>query len=144
MAENFTWKGEITFKGNAEEFAKLSEALENMIEIEVKWPPGWPPRPFPGYPPWPWWQRIPKGTFNKLVESGQKTKIKWIKDFAGGIRDPHIHLADEIVLLDRERFKLMVSEIASVLAADRVDRLDDFISVIAPIQVLEATPIEIP
>jgi hypothetical protein len=68
----------------------------------------------------------------------------WIKDIAGGIRDPHVHLENEIVLLDRDRFKLMVSEVASMLATERVDHMDDFVSVMAPIQELEATPIEIP
>lgn len=144
MTENFTWKGEITFNGTTMEFAKFAEAMNDRIEVEVKVPTWWPPRPFPGYPPWPWWRRIPKETLNKIIKGSPKLQVTWIKDIAGGIRDPHLHLADEIVLLDRERFKLMVSEVASMLATERVDHMDDFVSVMAPIQELEATPIEIP
>lgn len=146
MAEKFTWKGEITFNGTATEFAKLAEALDDLVDVEVKLPSAWPPRPFPGFPPWPWWRHISKGTLNKLIQGRQKFQIKWIKDFAGGIRDPHMHLADEqIMLLDRKRFKVMVREVASMLAEQRVDIADDFISVMAPIQELEfAQPIEIP
>lgn len=144
MAEKFTWKGEITFNGTTQEFAKFAEALNDRSEIEVKVPKWWPPRPFPGYPPWPWWRRIPQDSFNKIIKGGPKFKVMWIKDIAGGIRDPHVHLEKEIVLLDRDRFKLMVSEVASMLATERVDHMDDFVSVMAPIQELEATPIEIP
>lgn len=144
MTEIFNWKGEITFNGTTKEFAKLAEALNDRNEVEVNVPILWPPRPFPGYPPWPWWRRIPKETLNKIIKGSTKFQVKWIKDFPGGIRDPHLHLADEIVLLDRKRFKLMVAEVASMLAAERVDHMDDFVSVMAPIQELEATPIEIP
>jgi hypothetical protein len=145
MADKFTWKAEITFHGTAVEFAKLAKVLVDLIDVEVKLPPWWP-GPFPGYPPWPWWERIPKATLNKLIEGGEKLQIKWIKDFPGGIRDPHMHLSDEhVVLLDRKRFKLMVSEIASQLAAERVDRADDFVTVMGPIKGLDfAHPIEIP
>ena len=136
----FTWKGEMTFNGTAREFAKLAEALNDRIEVEVTVPAWWPPRPFPGYPPWPWWRRIPKEILDNIIKGAPKFQVMWIKDFAGGIREPHLHLADEVVLLDRERFKLMVGEVASVLAAARVDHMEDFVSVMAPIQSLEATP----
>jgi hypothetical protein len=38
----------------------------------------------------------------------------------GGIRTPHMHLQDDVVLLDKERFKTFVGEIARELAMRNV------------------------
>lgn len=144
MTEKFAWKGEITFSGTAKEFAALTKAISGMVEVDVSWPSHGLPKPFPGYPPWQWWQRVPEASVNKLIEGGQKIQAAWVKDIPGGIRDPHLHLADGIVLLNRDQFKMMVREVASTLAAESVDRQDDFVAVMTAIQTLAATPIEIP
>ncbi len=144
MTEKFKWKGELVFEGTAKEFNALSEAISGLAEVEVRCPHGWPPKPFPGYPPWPWWRRVADATVNKYIEGGQKMQLKWIKDINGGIRGPHMHLENEVVLLSRDNFKMMVQDVASILAADRADREDDFVSVMAPIEDLEAIPITLP
>lgn len=144
MAEKFRWKGELIFEGTAKEFNALSEALSDFDEVTVRYPHGWPPKPFPGYPPWPWLKRIPEDTLNKLLEGSERVQIKWLRDICGGIRDPHMHIENTVVMLNRDKFKMMVREVASILAEDRVDRSDDFVSVMDPIKVLGATPIEIP
>ena len=144
MANKFKWKGELVFEGTAKEFNKLSEALSALADVEVRCPHGWPPKPFPGYPPWPWWKRVGDEAVNKYIEGGEKLQVKWIKDICGGIRDPHMHLEKEVVLLSRDKFRMMVKEVASILATERADQVDDFVSVIDPIKALAATPIEIP
>jgi hypothetical protein len=144
MAEKFKWKGEVIFEGTAKEFNKLSEALSGMAEVVVRCPHGWPPVPFPGYPPWPWWRRMGEASVNKYIEGGEKLQIKWIKDIRGGIRGPHLHLENEVVLMGRDKFKMMVKDVASTLAEDRVDRGGEFIDVMNDLKILSATPIEIP
>jgi ABC-type siderophore export system fused ATPase/permease subunit len=39
----------------------------------------------------------------------------------GGIRNPHFHVADEIVLLDDGRFKELVGQVAKELAKDLLE-----------------------
>jgi hypothetical protein len=141
MAEEFTWKGEITFRGTPDEFAKLATTLERApITVEVRRPPWWPPGPFPGFPPPDWWRRFPSDRLQEIIEDSPQMQLKFIRDFPGGIRDPHLHLGSEVVLLDRARFKSLVSEVAGVLAGDRVDRFEDYIDVMAPVNALADIP----
>jgi hypothetical protein len=144
MAEKFRWRGELIFEGTAKEFNELSEALSDFDKVAVSYPHGWPPIPFPGYPPWPWFKRLPENVLNKLMEDGERVHIKWLRDICGGIRDPHMHVENDVVMLSRDKFKLMVKEVASILAEERVDRAREFASVMDGIKVLSATPIEIP
>lgn len=52
----------------------------------------------------------------KIAEGMPRVKIN--KGIHGGIRNPHLHVANEVVLLDRARFKQLVGQVAEQLAKD--------------------------
>ena len=68
---------------------------------------------------------LERARLEKITANQPRIKLRLIKDIRGGIRSPHMHLADEVVLLNRNRFKTLVGEVASVLAENRVDRLKE-------------------
>jgi hypothetical protein len=51
----------------------------------------------------------------KLLSQGMP-RLKMIDDIRGGIRNAHLHIGDEVVLIDRERFKEIVGHAAKELA----------------------------
>jgi hypothetical protein len=59
-------------------------------------------------------RHLSRSMLNKLTK-GMPT-FKLIKDINGGIRCAHLHLHDEVVLLDREGFKEAVEHVAAELA----------------------------
>lgn len=101
---------EIKFKGKIGEFEKVAVALGELpIRIRVECPKGhnagcWPIPPMKLVDP----ERI-----ERIIEGQPRIVIKGIE---GGIRDPHFHVEDEIVLLDRKRFQELVKGVAGKLA----------------------------
>ena len=79
-------------------------------------------------------QRLPledsigRARIAEYAKDAPKVDVKFIQDIKGGIRTGHIHLGDQVVLLDRERFKRYVGDVASTLAQRRVGR-EDYIGV---------------
>lgn len=144
MTERFTWKGEIVFKGTVEEFNKLAKLLEPQpVKVVIAE-----------------WAKINRthlagcnrvavdkllgrARLEKIIANQLRIKPQFIKDICGGIRSPHMHLADEVVLLDRNRFKTLVGEVASELATTRVDRLNDYIDVMGTVNMLADDPVPI-
>ena len=53
---------------------------------------------------------------DKIAEGMPRLKIN--KGINGGIRNPHFHVANGVVLLDRARFKQLVGQVAEQLAKD--------------------------
>ncbi len=144
MEDKFMWKAEMKFEGTAKEFNQLAEALEKLpIEIYI---PEWQRRPhhFAGCLPIPIDVFLGAEKQERLIEGMPRMKIKYIKDIAGGIRAAHLHLADEVVLLDRARFKTFVAQISREMGGRRAESIEDYVDVMDPIGRLAATPIEIP
>jgi hypothetical protein len=144
MQDKFVWKATIKFGGSAEEFNHLAEALENLpVEIEIS---EWVdiPHHLAGCQPLPLDVLLSEARIKKLTEGLPRMQIKFITDIAGGIRTPHLHLRDEVVLLDRAKFKTFVGQIAQELAERRAETVKDYIDVMDPVGRLAATPIEIP
>lgn len=117
--EKITFKTQIEFKGPIAEFEKVADALIKLpISIRIEWPPGhlagcWP------IPP----ERIlGRKVLNKVIEGMPRIKI--IQPFPGGIRNAHLHIKDEIVLLDRARFREVVGQIAMELAGKLAERAE--------------------
>lgn len=56
----------------------------------------------------------------EMVETVTKNmpRFKLVKGIEGGIRDPHLHIRDEVVLLGREQFRKLVGQVAMRLAGD--------------------------
>jgi len=148
MDEVFEWKAEIAFKGTAEEFAQFAEQMEAVAKarnVSVRIPDWWPkPGPFPGF--WPVDPRVLLGrdVLAKLVEGSPMIDIKYIRDIRGGIRTAHLHLGDQVALLERAAFKEVVSKVAAELGSQRVDSAADYVHVMAGINGLAAVPIQLP
>ena len=133
MEEKFAWKAEIRFEGTAEMFTKVAQTLERLpVEIEI---PEWKFRPphLAGCLPLPLLRLIPEDRLNKLVEGMPVINIKYVKGIDGGMRTPHVHLGDDIVLLDRARFAQYVGEVAGSLASMRAEAVEDYVDVMNPV-----------
>ncbi len=144
MEKRFKWKGELSFEGTAKDFAKLAAVLDSHpVQVAI-----------------PEWRLIKKGHLagcnriavdallrakivKEIITDQPRFKATFIKDIRGGIRSPHIHLGDEIVLLNRDRFKMMAGEVASKLASARADKYSDYISVIGSVNALADDPVPI-
>lgn len=117
--QRITFRTEIEFKGSTEEFEKVATALARLpIRLRVEWPPDhtagcWPIGPE---------QIISKQVLDKVIEGMPQLKI--IRDIRGGIRNPHLHVKDQVVLLDRARFKEVVGQVAMELAGRIAERAE--------------------
>jgi len=138
MDEKFVWKGELVFKGGEEEFAKMVEHLEMLpfCRVNIK---EWIDRPhhLAGCFPFPLESLLTERLLGRLTENVNRMAIRFPQDIPGGIRYPHMHLQDEVVLLDRNQFKVFAGEVAKSLAELRVDEVTDYIDVMGPINSLE-------
>ena len=128
MTERLKWKAEIEFVGSADEFNKMVARLDELpVEIAI---PEWEfrPRHFDGCMP----IRIDMVLGDRLlelVEDLPRINIKYIRDIRGGMRMAHVHMGDEIVLLDQARFKQLVTGVAHELGERRVEQIEDYIKV---------------
>lgn len=144
MENEITFRTEIEFKGSIEEFQRVADALVKLpIRIRVEWPPGhtagcWPiaiDRIFS------------KQMLNKFTEGMPSLKI--VKGIDGGMRDPHLHVGDQIVLLTREKFKEIVGKAAMEITEKIADKAE-YTQAVGAIRKLvehsecEAIPIHLP
>jgi len=72
-----------------------------------------PDKPFPGI--WPITKLLSKELRDKLMQDMPRIKIN---DIHGGIRNPHLHVRDEVVLLGRAQWKKFVGQVAMELSKD--------------------------
>lgn len=129
MGDTLTWKAEIKFAGTVEQFNKFAEMLENAkVEVTI---PEWSkiPNHLAGCSPFPIDNILSRDQLKKVIDKQPIVQVKYIRDIRGGIRTPHLHLEDQVVLLDRDRFKDMVKNVAERLAVMRVERMDDYLDV---------------
>lgn len=140
MTDKFEWKAEIKFQGTAEEFHKFREVIEAALEtgnisIEI---PEWKPRPrhLAGCFPRPIDDILDKVRLEALIKDKARFQFPYIRDIYGGIRTAHLHLGNEVVLLDRAQFKTMVTEVAHELAAKRVEAVEDYVEVMSKVNSL--------
>jgi hypothetical protein len=144
MTERFTWKGELVFKGSVDEFNKLAELLDlQPVRVGIAEWAKIERSHLAGCNRVPVDKLLERAKLDKIIVNQPRIKLKFIKDIRGGIRSPHMHLADEVVLLNRNRFKTLVKEVATVLAETRVDRLDDYINVMGTVNRLADDPVPI-
>jgi hypothetical protein len=144
MTERFTWKGEIVFKGSVDEFNQFAELLDlQPVRVGIAEWAKIEGSHLAGCNRVPVDKLIERAKLDKIIADQPRIKLRFIKDIRGGIRSPHMHLADEVVLLNRNRFKTLVREVATVLAETRVDRLDDYINVMGTVNMLADDPVPI-
>jgi len=131
------WKAEVTFEGTAEQFQAFKVDMEKhniTIDLGVV-------RPGMTFERYHWAGYIPaivKDFFNadqiaKQTQGAERMKFSAIKDIQGGIRTPHLHLGNEVVLLDKERFKTILGEVARNVLEHRIETEEDYFSVMEPI-----------
>jgi len=147
MNDQFEWKAEITFKGTADEFNEMTASLGGVLKtgrVKIAIPE---------------LMRLPPGhlcgmvacdldvpsqsiKMSALAEGMPRVRLKPLPEIgggiaggiripliAGGIRTPHLHLEEDVVLLDRDRFKTFVGEVARELASRHVDTTEDHVVV---------------
>jgi len=108
-----TFRTEIEFIGSVAEFDKLTTVLvDQPIRIRAEWPKDhtagcWPIEPQ---------KLISESLIEKFTIDTPRFKL--MKPIPGGIRDPHLHIKDEIFLLGRDQFKELISQVSMKLAGD--------------------------
>ena len=132
MDEKFRWQANITFTGYAEEFNKLAELLEKY-RVTVEIPEFIEVAGAVGGMRIPVMKLIPEERLKALIKGMPVIDIRFIRDIRGGIRTPHLHLDDKVVLLDKDRFVEFAGEVAQHLAEIRAERIEDYAEVMQPI-----------
>lgn len=135
MDEKLTWKGEIEFRGTAEDYNKLSAALE-LTGVSVSGVEWWDKHRWAGLWPVPIWVLLDMDRIEAVVNAAgaqNQLRLTHIRGIRGGIREPHLHLQDEVALINRQQFKQLMIEAAGALAAKRVDAGLDYQSTVTPI-----------
>jgi hypothetical protein len=132
MDEKLVWKGEIEFVGTAEEYNRLSGII-GRGNVSVAGGDWWNKHHWPGLWPEPLAELIGMDRINELVADSPQIRLEYIKGIRGGIRNPHLHVGDQVVLVGREQFRQALCEAAAALAAKRVDAGLDYEATMAPV-----------
>lgn len=128
MEREITFRTEIEFKGSLKQFEEVAATLVKLpIRIRVEWEPGHTA----GCWPMPIENIFGKQYLSKITEGIEPLKI--IKDIRGGIRDPHLHIKDQIVLIDRNKFKEVVGKAAMEIAG-RIAEISEYPEAIGTIR----------
>jgi hypothetical protein len=149
MTDKFEWKAEIKFNGTAAEFNRFTESMAaalkaGTITIGI---PEWkcrPPHHLAGCMPIPIDVLLGEERIKEITRDMLQVQINWLRDIRGGMRTPHLHLGDNVVLLDRARFKTVVTQVAQELAARRVEATEDYIGVMSAINAIGDDPYPVP
>jgi hypothetical protein len=111
MEQRISFQTEIQFEGTISEFGELAAKLVELpLRLRLEWPPDhtagcWPIGPLELLNP-----RVLQAI------AAEQPRLKTVEGIRGGIRDPHLHLKDEIVFLERARFKELVGQVAMEVA----------------------------
>jgi hypothetical protein len=137
------FRTEIEFRGTMEEFQEVSAKLAELpIKLRVELPSdhtkGCWPFPIEGI--------LSKRVMEKVIDDMPRYNL--VKDIYGGIRIAHLHIGDDLVLLDRERFQNFVGQLAMEIG-QRIAAKADYTTTVGAIHGLvkgaqEAQPIELP
>lgn len=128
------WKAEVTFEGTVDEFNSFKAMLvKHPVAIAVADFGKFIDVTGSGYAQFDYRIAFKAGQLESMIEGAPRLDFKRIRGFAGGIRTPHLHLGDEVVLVDKERFKNILGEVARNIFEQRVDAADDFCEMIKPL-----------
>jgi hypothetical protein len=132
---NVIWKGVVEFQGSPQEFQDFSEALARAgarVSFDTEAPAFVRVEPNPGYVAPVYMDTI--GVLQQLDDSNSlRMQGPAIERIAGGIRTPHLHLGDDIVLVDRKQFKSLLGQVAKEMFEQRVATKQDYDEIIAPL-----------
>lgn len=132
--KTITWKAEIEFVGKLEEFEKFTKALSiAQVRIVGKWgklniPDKWNA----GYiSP----VLLDTVHINRILNESNVQRTADLIN--GGIRTPHFHIGKEIFLVDREKFKSILGEVARDVFENRALQSEDYMDAITPLVEIE-------
>lgn len=112
MPDQIKFDGTIRFKGSLEKFKRAAARLAEA-DFEIRASEFEPiPRPEPGGFPLPIHRILSRSVLNDIVKGMPRVKLDGIR---GGMRNPHLHVGKEAVILNRARFKRFVREVAAGL-----------------------------
>ena len=121
------FEGKLEFEGSESEFKAVMAGLKRLSARGVKigtWPTPdhpagslmvgtvpLPEQPTSGIVAMP--EYLDRDLLNRLIVGMPRFKL--IDDICGGLRTPHLHLHDEVILLDQARFKEAVVKVVTDL-----------------------------
>lgn len=131
------WKGTVEFEGTPEDFEKFSGALaQSGVHVSFDKDSIFTELTKRGYVAPVRLEAI--GVMQQLNESNSlRMSGPAISDIPGGIRTPHLHVGDGIVLVDRGEFKSLLGQVARDIFEQRVATKQDFDEIIAPLEAAE-------
>jgi len=103
-------------RGSREDIARAVEGFARLEDVELlpwRLNGGWPV---------PLARIASEELLHKYAEKG--TRLERLLGIDGGDMTPHVHLNEEIILLERSDFKNLVADVASKLSADLAERVD--------------------
>ena len=105
----------LRLRGSREDIARAVEGFQRLEHLELlPWPPagGWP---------------VPLATIagTDLLKqyADRAVRLEHLDGIRGGEVVPHLHLEDEVFLLERSEFKKLVGDIAAKLTAEFAERV---------------------
>jgi hypothetical protein len=116
MKQKIRFEAIVTFDGSFEQFEKLTELMSSMSE-SVHVIPG----NLVSDDPEGVWTYDPESvlTVERIAQmSIGMPRLNGGKAIGGGVKEPHLHMKDEIVLLSPDRFREYVKQVASTMADD--------------------------
>jgi len=130
--KTITWKAEVEFTGNPEDFKKFNEALAAARATTVI---GNTPELDPSRVGYLAPSFIKTAQVAGLLNESKVQKITGLIN--GGIRNPHFHVGNEIFLVERDHFKTILGEIARNVFENRALQKEDYLDAIAPLMDIE-------
>jgi hypothetical protein len=129
--KTITWKAEVEFVGNVEEFVKFTEVL-SVVRAKIEIGDLIKPGKGNGYVAPRFIDTI---RVSKILNEAKAQRINGLIN--GGIRTPHFHIGKEIVLVDRDQFKTILAEVARDVFEYRALQKEDYMDVITPLIEIE-------
>jgi hypothetical protein len=126
------WKGEVTFEGTPEQFKSFIEVLSShSVAINISELAGHLGRNAGYVKPIEIGAVIAERMMNRISKEAVRMPMPGI--IAGGIRSPHLHVGQEVLLVSKEQFKTFLGDVARQIAENRVETESDFYDMIKPL-----------
>ncbi len=103
-------------RGSRQDIPRAMEGFARLEDVELlPWPPhgGWPV---------PLARITSEALLLKYAEKG--TRLERLEGAVGGDMTPHLHLNEDIFILERSDFKNLVADVAAKLSTDLAERVD--------------------